>query len=132
LGILFIICPSKVPLILRHLWGTKFQGKLSSANGWYRVGAENNGYFPLVDFQNGNNLVSLKSVDTRGSTWLTRMEDHIVDLGNSGATVNGIPANMILDLRVQPGGIPSAQPLIQFGRNNNVTVIIGVVSENGK
>ncbi|MFZ6765433.1 hypothetical protein ACO0LM_00005 [Undibacterium sp. Di26W] len=29
MGILFIICLSKVTFILRHLWGTKFQGKLN-------------------------------------------------------------------------------------------------------
>jgi hypothetical protein len=31
---------------------------------------------------------------------------------------------MILDLRVQPGGATAAQPLIQYGTQNNVTVII--------
>lgn len=46
------------------------KNEYSDANGWFHVGAENNGYFPLVDFQNGNNLVSLKSVDTTGSTGL--------------------------------------------------------------
>ncbi|MDR6353696.1 adhesin HecA-like repeat protein [Pseudomonas psychrotolerans] len=76
----------------------------SSQNGWYNVGAERNGYFPLVDFQNGNTLVSLKSVDTSGSTWLARMQNHIIDLGTNGAKVNDMPANMVLDLRVQPGG----------------------------
>ncbi|MFZ6765908.1 hypothetical protein ACO0LM_02400 [Undibacterium sp. Di26W] len=30
MGILFIICLSKVTFILRHLWGTKFQGKLNT------------------------------------------------------------------------------------------------------
>lgn len=52
------------------------------------------------------------------------MEDHIGSLGNNGATVGGKPANMILDLRVQPGGAADALPLIQFGRANNVTVIV--------
>ena len=32
-------------------------------NGWYRVGAENGGTFPLVDFQKGQDLVSLKTVE---------------------------------------------------------------------
>jgi len=76
----------------------------SPESGWYNVGAERNGYFPLVDFQNGNTLVSLKSVDTTGTTWLNRMQDHIIDLGTNGAKVNGVPASMALDLRVQPGG----------------------------
>ena len=96
----------------------------SPQSGWYNVGAERNGYFPLVDFQNGNTLVSLKSVDTAGSTWLGRMQDHIIDLGTNGAKVDGMPANMVLDLRVQPGGSTAAQSLIEFGREYNVKVIV--------
>ncbi|MBI6616786.1 hemagglutinin repeat-containing protein [Pseudomonas corrugata] len=96
----------------------------SAKSGWYNVGAERNGYFPLVDFQNGNTLVSLKSVDTAGGTWLNRMQDHIIDLGTNGAKVNGNPASMVLDLRVQPGGLGAAKSLIDFGREYNVKVII--------
>lgn len=96
----------------------------SPQSGWYNVGAERNGYFPLVDFQNGNTLVSLKSVDTVGSTWLGRMQDHIIDLGTNGAKVNGVPANMVLDLRVQPGGSAAAKSLIEFGREYNVKVVV--------
>lgn len=91
---------------------------------WFRVGQLNNGKFPLVDFQRGNNLVSLKSVDTTGATWMGRMREHISALSTNGATVNGTPANMILDLRVQPGGSTAAAELIQFGRQNGVTVIV--------
>ncbi|UUN90981.1 DUF637 domain-containing protein [Pseudomonas extremorientalis] len=96
----------------------------SPQSGWYNVGAERNGYFPLVDFQNGNTLVSLKSVDTAGSTWLGRMQDHIIDLGKNGAKVDGVPANMVLDLRVQPGGSAAAKSLIEFGREYNVKVVV--------
>lgn len=96
----------------------------SLANGWYQVGARNNGYFPLVDFQQGNTLVSLKTVDTGGSTWMGRMESHIDDLANNGATVNDQPANMVLDLRVQPGGAHAAAPLIEYGQQQGVTVIV--------
>ncbi|WP_353400407.1 DUF637 domain-containing protein [Hydrogenophaga sp. 5NK40-0174] len=91
---------------------------------WFNIGQLNNGKFELVDFQYGNNLVSLKSVDTNGATWLRRMQDHIYDLGSNGATVDGKPANMILDIRVQPGGAAAAHSLIQYGAGNNVTVII--------
>ncbi len=103
-----------------HLAKTEY----SPQSGWYNVGAERNGYFPLVDFQNGNTLVSLKSVDTAGSTWLGRMQDHIIDLGTNGAKVNGVPANMVLDLRVQPSGSAAAKSLIEFGREYNVKVIV--------
>ncbi len=65
----------------------------SDYKDWYNVGNSHNGYFPLVDFQKGNTLVSLKSVDTTGKTWLTRMETHIDDLATRGATVDGKAAN---------------------------------------
>ncbi len=93
---------------------------------WYNVGAEQRGFFPLVDFQKGKNLVSLKSVDTTGSTWLGRMHEHIRDLGTRGAFVDGVPANMILDLRIQSGGAAAAQQLIEFGKQFGVTVIVKV------
>jgi filamentous hemagglutinin len=102
------------------------QTEYSAANGWYQVGAENNGYFPLVDFQNGNTLVSLKTVDTTGTTWLPRMESVIDQLGSSGATVNGTSANMVLDVRVQPGGSAAAQSLVSYGASRGVTVTIKV------
>ena len=91
---------------------------------WFRVGELNNGYFPLVDFQKGNTLVSLKTVDTTGSTWLGRMQDHIDELGKGRGAVNEQPANMVLDLRVQPGGYESAEQLIEYGKQNGVTVIV--------
>ena len=92
--------------------------------GWYNVGQERGGYFPLVDFQQGNTLVSLKSVNTTGTTWLPRMQEHILDLGTNGAKVDGQLAKMVLDIRVQPGGLNAAQQLVKFGADNNVTVII--------
>jgi filamentous hemagglutinin len=52
------------------------------------------------------------------------MEAHIEDLGTRGATVNGQPANMVLDLRVQPGGAPAAQRLVNYGNSFGVKVII--------
>jgi hypothetical protein len=76
----------------------------SEYKDWFWIGKLDKGKFPLVDFQKGNVLVSLKTVNTKGSTWLQRMEDHIIDLGTRGATVDGRPARMVLDLRVQPGG----------------------------
>ena len=106
--------------------GNAIESHLASTDykDWFWVGKENNGYFPLVDFQNGNTLVSLKSVNTNGSTWMTRMQDHIYDLGTNGATVDGRAASMALDLRVQPGGMKAALPLINYGRQNGVTVIV--------
>jgi len=96
----------------------------SDYKDWYNVGSSQNGYFPLVDFQKGNTLVSLKSVDTTGKTWLTRMENHIKDLGTRGVTVDGNPASMVLDLRVQPGGKNAAHKLVEFGKEYGVTVTV--------
>jgi len=91
---------------------------------WYRVGAEVGGKFPLVDFQQGQTLVSLKTVNTSGSAWLGQMQTVIDNLATSGATVNGAPANMVLDLRVQPGGAGAAQSLVGYGQQQGITVII--------
>jgi len=54
------------------------------------------------------------------------MQDVIDSLGSSGATVNNIPANMVLDLRVQPGGASAAQSLVAYGQSRGVAVIIKV------
>lgn len=89
---------------------------------WFRVGSLDKGKFPLVDFQKGNNLVSLKTIDTSGTSWLNTMQTHIQDLGTLGHTVDGQPANMILDIRVQPGGAKAAEQLIDYGKQFNVTV----------
>ncbi|WP_164660361.1 hypothetical protein [Pseudomonas viridiflava] len=52
------------------------------------------------------------------------MQNHIIDLGTNGAKVNGVPANMVLDPRVQPSGSAAAKSLIEFGREYNVKVIV--------
>ncbi|WP_171030978.1 MULTISPECIES: hypothetical protein [Pseudomonas] len=52
------------------------------------------------------------------------MQDHIIDLGTTGAKVDGMPASMVLDLHVQPGDSAAAKSLIQFGRDYDVKVVI--------
>jgi RHS repeat-associated protein len=94
---------------------------------WFRVGSLNNGKFPLVDFQKGNNLVSLKTVDTTGSSWLGDMQKHIEELGGLGHAVDGKPANMLLDIRVQPGGAQAAHQLVKFGEQHKVTVTVSEI-----
>ena len=93
--------------------------------GWNHVGAENKGKFDLVDFQKGNNLVSLKSADTtsNSSSWIYKIRGHIRQLEGAGE-VAGSPANMILDLRVPPGGSLAASSVVDFGRQRGVTVIV--------
>ena len=91
---------------------------------WYWIGREKNGFFPLVDFQEGDTLVSLRTVDTSGISWFGRIVNHIETLGSNGATIDGKLARMALDLRVQPGGIEDAQALESLGLKNGVTVWI--------
>tara|TARA_R110001592_G_scaffold349845_1_gene645486 strand:- start:1961 stop:5785 length:3825 start_codon:yes stop_codon:yes gene_type:complete len=92
---------------------------------WFNVGELMHGYFPLVDFQRGTNLVSLKTVDTTGtSDWMGRMQLHIDELNYRNAYVGGEPATKMLDLRVQPGGYNDAESLIDYGNAIGVTVNI--------
>ncbi|MBY4629957.1 hemagglutinin repeat-containing protein [Rhizobium croatiense] len=100
------------------------QTEYSSANGWFHIGAEKNGFFPLIDFQSGNTVISLKTVNTTGSSWMGRMERTIDELSGSGITINGNPAKKILDIRVQPGGAAAAQALVDYGRSEGITVLI--------
>lgn len=100
------------------------QTDYNSANGWFRIGAERNGYFPLIDFQNGNTVVSVKTVDTTGSTWMSRMQNTIDELRRNDITVDGSPATKILDIRVQPGGVDAAQALVDYGRIQGITVLV--------
>ncbi|MGR9180714.1 hemagglutinin repeat-containing protein (plasmid) [Rhizobium leguminosarum] len=100
------------------------QTEYSGANGWFHNGAERNGFFPLIDFQSGNTVISLKTVNTTGSSWMGRMERTIDELSGSGITINGNPANKILDIRVQPGGAAAAQALVDYGKSEGITVLI--------
>ena len=95
-----------------------------SVESSFGISAERGGTFPLVDFQKGNRLVSLKTVDTTTRTWVSRMKLHIEDLGTRGATVSSTPAEMILDLRVQPGGFDAARSIESHGRLFDVNVLI--------
>ena len=82
----------------------------------------------LVDFQKDNLFVSVKSIDTKESAWLHKMQKHIVALCRLNATVDCNSAIMILDLRMPPGEAAAARPLVQYGAKNNVTVIIKELS----
>ena len=106
--------------------GVEIEKRLAKTDydDWYHIGAENNGYNELIDFQKGNNLVSLKTANTGGNSWGNDIMKHIVDLDKRRGTVDGNPANMILDLRVQPGGYSDAKHLIEYGTENNVLVKI--------
>ena len=80
--------------------------------------------FPLVDFQNGQHVVSVKSANTTGSSWKNKLQTHIRELGRTDITVSGKPVLKTLDIRVQPGGFNDAKPLIEYGIRRNVEVVI--------
>ena len=96
---------------------------------WYEVGTEANGFFEAVDFQKGNNLVSLRTCDTRGQgSWVARVRGYVRELaGNRAATVDGKPANLILDLRVPPGCETAAEFLIAYGKSFGITVKVSSI-----
>jgi hypothetical protein len=52
------------------------------------------------------------------------MEAHIDDLAFRGASVDGQRADLILDLRVQPGGAGTASDLIQYASQRGVGVVL--------
>ena len=80
--------------------------------------------FPKVDFQQGDDLVSLKTVDTNTGAWNNAMKNHIDDLKKTEMTIDGKNPNKILDIRVQPGGYDDAKSLIKYGEKKGITVII--------
>lgn len=80
--------------------------------------------FPLIDFQLDVNVVSLKTVNTKGSRWENDMRRHIDALQSAAVTVGELPAKKILDVRVQPGGLKDAAHLIDYGSRRGITVIV--------
>jgi len=80
--------------------------------------------FPLIDFQLNDKVVSLKTVDTNGKSWDTRIQKHIDDLYKVDITVGNIPARKYLDVRVQPGGYDQAKHLIEYGKAKNIPVYV--------
>jgi len=106
--------------------GNKIEAELAKTEykDWFNVGQLDNGKFPLVDFQKGDTLVSLKTVDTQGKGWVGRMRGHIDDSARSRAEINGKTAIVVLDIRVQPGGAGAAGSLIEYGRRMGVKVVV--------
>ena len=47
--------------------GIKIENYYASTdyNTWFHIGAEDNGYFPIIDFQKGDEVISMKSLDPR-------------------------------------------------------------------
>jgi len=98
-----------------HLAATEYQD-------WYRVGAERGGFFELLDFQKGNNVVSLKTSNSTSAATFESLEAHIDDLAIR-PLVNGVPANAMLDLRV-PKGMESQYSRLRTYASGRVRVEI--------
>ncbi len=86
--------------------------------------------FTLIDFVDfdANVVVSLKSANTTSSTFLARHMAVVDDLAHAPRLFEIGPAGLapravVLDLRVQPGGIgKDTQRLIQYGRQQGMIV----------
>ncbi len=106
--------------------GMAIESRLAATEyaSWGHIGAELGGKSAMFDFVKGNTLASLKTIDTTGTSWLKNTQATIRSLADSGAEIGGKPANIALDIRVQPGGSKAAQPLIDYGTKRGVTVTI--------
>jgi len=73
-------------------------------------------------------VVSLKTVDTNGSTWQERMAQHAseFDKPNKVLVDGQKPSVKILDIRVQPGGFSEAQSWADAVQSNfkDVQIVI--------
>lgn len=74
---------------------------------WYNVGSSQGGYFPVIDFQKGNNVVSLKTIhptlSSMGGSGATNKVIDYLNYLDKDITVNGNLANKILDVRIPEG-----------------------------
>ncbi len=95
------------------------------ADGWVPIGRQLGGYFPLIDFTKDLTVVSVKTVDARSLTALSRMEAHIDDLATRGIKIGTRnPTSRILDIRIKPGQEGLLDSLKSY--NNRVLVQIRV------
>ncbi len=46
---------------------------------WYYIGNEYNGYYPVIDFQDGTKVVSLKTLDPTSSSYTTEQVFKIIE-----------------------------------------------------
>jgi hypothetical protein len=108
------------------LRGNLIEGHLAATeySTWKHVGALNNGFYPLFDFQKGLAHVSLKTTNIKSLTWLTRAEKHIEQLESVAKVMPG--ETIILDLRIAPGGLKQAAQdiakLVEYGKKRSILI----------
>lgn len=83
--------------------------------GWDRIGQQNNGFYPLVDFQKGDAYISLKSLDiNRKTSPVSAYREHIMKLSNEYKP----PKQVTLYIRIPEGPIrPQMQKWIKTIRD---------------
>ena len=90
---------------------------------WKHVGREKGGFYPLIDFELGRRVASLKTVDTRGTSWPNRLREHVFKLTELRDTVQYKRATITLDVRVQRGGEQAAlDALRQICHDNKIVL----------
>jgi hypothetical protein len=106
--------------------GLEIENELATTDyaDWFHVGRTHRGKFPLVDFQKGRTLVSVKSTNAFTERSFAELQDHIDDLATRGATVDGYPARLVLDVRVPPGHEGLLKELIEYGGGRGIEVRI--------
>ena len=95
------------------------------SDGWVPIGEQLGGYFPLIDFTKDITVVSVKSVDARSVTALTRMRAHIDDLGTREILIGPKnPTSRILDIRIKPGQEGLLDSLKTYDQRVRVTITV--------
>ncbi len=97
---------------------------------WFNCGQLDNGYFPVVDFQRGMDVVSLKTIDPTLPSYQngkgTKKVLDYIDALNRKITIDGEDANKILDIRVPQGtkGDLNIKAIEDYATQRNITVMI--------
>ena len=97
---------------------------------WYNIGSSQRGYFPVIDFQNGNKVISLKTIDPTLSSFsgekaTERILEYLEEL-NRPIKVDGKLADKILDIRIPEGTISkiNVQDIITQSKDMGIKVQI--------
>lgn len=97
---------------------------------WWHCGAEAGGYFPVVDFQKGTTVVSLKSIDPSLKSYSNgKGTDKIleyIDALSREITIEGKTAEKILDVRVPQGTLQNfnRRRIMEYSNEKQIKVII--------
>lgn len=98
---------------------------------WWNCGTEMNGYFPVVDFSMGNDVVSLKTIDPTLKSYQNgkaydKIMEYIENLASSIIGTEGESFNKILDVRVPEGTINmlNIDKLSETAVENGITLVI--------